>query len=278
LSTKIAIPSRGRLRENSIELLSQIGVSLKNLQDASSRTVINEIEFIEMRSRDAARYLAAGKIQGAFLSTDIALEFEFQNVEQINLSEAASTLVVAVNDLDERNSINDLSGAVIATHLPNITKKWIIQNKINAEVIEMDGSLEGVCSSGLADGIVDLRQSGKSLLFNGLKVLDEICECQAQFIYYNNEKTEAISKKISSVLKAKDSYYIMFHINKKLIGNVCEIFPGMKSPTVIDLFENPEMSAIHMIIPKSLFWEEIVKMKKLGAVDIVVNSPLSIWS
>ncbi|HXR22560.1 MAG TPA: hypothetical protein VN786_08400, partial [Acidimicrobiales bacterium] len=74
MTARVAVPSRGRLRDDVMALLDRAGYSTSKFRGASARVTIDDIEFIEMRPRDAAAWLAAGRVEGAFISTDIVLE------------------------------------------------------------------------------------------------------------------------------------------------------------------------------------------------------------
>ncbi len=121
MTARVAVPSRGRLRDDVMVLLDRAGYSTSKFRGASARVTIDDIEFIEMRPRDAAAWLAAGRVEGAFISTDIVLEERLEQLATIPLGVARSELVVASRDDDGRTSVDELAGAVIATHMPRVT-------------------------------------------------------------------------------------------------------------------------------------------------------------
>lgn len=126
-----------------------------------------------MRPRDAAAWLSEGRLDAAFISTDTALENEIEDWPTLELNFSRSDLVVAVKEDSPFQSLADLSGRTVATHLPGWSQRWMDNEGVDANVVHMGGSLEGVCAVGLADAIVDLRETGGSLQRNRLRVLAE---------------------------------------------------------------------------------------------------------
>src|SRR5579863_7497120 len=179
MTARVAVPSRGRLRDDVMVLLDRAGYSTSKFRGASARVTIDDIEFIEMRPRDAAAWLAAGRVEGAFISTDIVLEERLEHLATIPLGVAVSELVVASRDDDGRTSVDELAGAVIATHMPRVTSAWFEARGLKTTVVTMGGALEGICAAGMADAIVDLRETGTSLSQNRLRVLATITSSQA---------------------------------------------------------------------------------------------------
>jgi ATP phosphoribosyltransferase len=100
MTTRVGLPSRGRLRDEVISLLDHAGFSVSAFRGADARATVEGIEFIEMRPRDAAAWLAAGRLTAAFISTDIALEYDLGDWPSADLGFAKSDLVLAARDDD----------------------------------------------------------------------------------------------------------------------------------------------------------------------------------
>ena len=160
--TRIAVPSKGRLRESVLELLSHAGYKV-SAKRTNASAVLDGVEFIEMRPGDAAPWLAAGRLDAAFISTDTALENGIEDWDHVELGFARSDLVIACRDDAPYRTAADLAGLTVATHLPNWTRRWFASMDVEVDIVAMGGSLEGICARGLADAIVDLRETGNSL-------------------------------------------------------------------------------------------------------------------
>jgi ATP phosphoribosyltransferase len=273
VTARVAVPSRGRLRDDVMALLDLAGYSTSKFRGASARVTIDDIEFIEMRPRDAAAWLAAGRVEGAFISTDIALEDKLEELATIPLGVALSELVVASRDDDGRSSVDDLAGAVIATHMPKVTSAWFEARGLATTVVTMGGALEGVCAAGMADAIVDLRETGTSLSQNRLRVLATITNCQALFVQRDDAGLENMALRLGAALDARQQRYVMFHLPRTELDKLVTIFPGLAAPTVLPLAGRDDLVAVHLVVEASSFWGHLGEIRAVGASGIVSITP-----
>jgi ATP phosphoribosyltransferase len=273
-TVRIAVPSKGRLREDCLALLGRAGYPTGMLHGAGSIAAVNGLEFIEMRPRDAAAALAAGQLDAAVLATDIVMEHELQELSATPLGFSRSQLVVASRDDDGRTSAKDLAGAVVATHLPQLTTRFFAEQGVDVTVVAMGGSLEGVCAAGLADAIVDLRETGTSLLTNRLRVLEVLCECQALFVMRRQTPVlDDMNLRIEAVLAARKHRYVMLHIPRDRLDSLRTVFPGLASPTVLPLAGREDLVAVHFVVAQGDLWARLGELRALGATGIVALQP-----
>jgi ATP phosphoribosyltransferase len=273
MTTRVAVPSKGRLREKVLDLLEHAGYPTSGFHGAGSRTTVGDIEFIEMRPRDAGAWLAADRIAGAFLSTDIVLEDQLDHLDQVGLGVARSDLIVASRDDDGRTGPEELAGATVATHLPGATARWFAERDIDVTVVAMGGSLEGVCAAGLADAIVDLRETGTSLAQNRLRVLAEIAPCEALFVHSRASALLDLTLRIGAVLEARHHRYVMLHLAPERVGDLSALFPGLAAPTVLPLAGRDDLVAVHLVVPVREFWDQLPTLRRLDASGIVALPP-----
>jgi ATP phosphoribosyltransferase len=272
MTARIAVPSRGRLRDVVVGLLEEAGFSVGALGGTGARVVVDGLEFIEMRPRDAAGWLAAGRIDGGFISTDLVLEEGLAGLSSLALGSARSDLVVASRSDDGRASARDLEGAVVATHLPHATAQWFAEQELHVKIVTMGGSLEGVCASGLADAIVDLRETGNSLSQNGLRALATITPCQGLYVYNDGPEFKEFLLRLQAVLDARKHRYVMLHLDPAMVGSLSEIFPGLAAPTVLPLAGRDDLVAVHFVIDAASFWNRLHDLHQLGASAVVALS------
>jgi ATP phosphoribosyltransferase len=256
-----------------LALLDLAGYSTSKFRGASARVTIDDVEFIEMRPRDAAAWLAAGRVDGAFISTDIALEDRLEELATIPLGVALSELVVASRDDDGRATVHDLAGAVIATHMPRVTSAWFQARGVATTVVTMGGALEGVCAAGMADAIVDLRETGTSLSQNRLRVLATITNCEALFVQRDNAGLENMTLRLGAALEARQQRYVMLHLPKAEVDKLVSIFPGLAAPTVLPLAGRDDLVAVHLVVEASSFWAHLGEIRAVGASGIVSITP-----
>ena len=274
MSARVAVPSKGRLRDDCLALLSSAGFATSMLHGAGSIAAINGFEFIEMRPRDAAAALAAGQLDAAFLATDIVAEYELGSLAAMPLGFSRSDLVVASRDDDGRSGVADLHGSVVATHLPETTARFFAGKGVDVTVVAMGGSLEGVCAAGLADAIVDLRETGTSLATNRLRVLEVIAQCEALFV--RRDDTPALDDmvlRLDAVLAARRHRYVMLHVERERLDQLRTVFPGLASPTVLPLAGRDDLVAVHFVVTASELWERLGDLRALGATGIVALQP-----
>lgn len=268
---RIAVPSRGRLRESVLDLLAHAGYSRRTFDAMNTSAVVDGTEFVEMRPRDAAAWLAEGKLDAAFISTDTALENELEDWPSLDLRFSHSDLVVACREDADLRSLSDLTGGTIATHLPRWTERWMASAGVDAHVVFMGGSLEGVCARGMADAIVDLRETGGSLRRNRLRVLAEGEHCQAIFSWAPpmSAAVADLSLRLEAALDARTTQYVMLHIPADQVDELAELFPGLAAPTVLPLSGREDLVAAHIVVQRANLWGRLGALRELGATGIV---------
>jgi ATP phosphoribosyltransferase len=272
MTTVVAVPSRGRLRDFVTTLLADAGFPAGGFR-GGARTRVDGVELIEMRPRDAAAWLRAGRLDGAFLSTDLVLEEDLGALVQVPLGAARSMLVVASREDDGRASAADLAGGMIATHLPRATARWFGEQGIDVTVVTMGGALEGVCAAGMADAIVDLRETGRSLAENRLRALAEIAACEALFVHDGDPDLDDLAVRIGAVLAARRHRYVMLHVDPARVGDLAALFPGLAAPTVLPLAGRDDLVAVHLVTEAGTFWTRLQDLRALGATGIVALTP-----
>lgn len=286
-TARLAVPSKGRLREECLALLSAAGVSTGMLHGAGSIAAVDGLALIEMRPRDAAAALAAGQLDAAFLSTDIVAEHGVEDLPTLALGFSRSELVVASRDDDGRRGLADLEGAVVATHLPELTTRTFADKGIGVTVMAMGGSLEGVCAAGLADAIVDLRETGTSLATNRLRVLEVLRRCEALLVRRAARDAEPhrehaatvlddLVLRLEAVLTARRHRYVMLHVPRARLPALGALFPGLAAPTVLPLAGREDLVAVHIVVAQSELWGRLSQLREVGATAIVALTPEAI--
>lgn len=271
MTVRISLPSKGRLRDDVIDLVRHAGYDTAALRGAGASSVVGSIEFIEMRPRDAAAWLAAGRLDAGFISTDTALEGGVDDLAAIQLGFSKSDLVVACRTDAPFTSLEDLDGHTVATHLPNWTTKYFASQGINVDVVAMGGSLEGICARGLADAIVDLRETGMSLIRNSLHAIAVAEHCQATLAMRDPSIPELaqLQLRIESALAANVHNYVILHIPTDRVGQLSELFPGLAAPTILPLAGRDDIVAAHIVVARTTLWEHLGALRSLGATGIV---------
>jgi ATP phosphoribosyltransferase len=183
---KLAVP-RGALFEDTVNTLDAIGVDVAALRSGSRALVFetDEVTLVTMRPSDVPTYVEAGAADLGITGKDVLMEQHDRIVyEFLDLGYGACRMVLAGRHGDERlgESERRLGAMRIATKYPRTAHRYFEQSGRQAEVIEVKGSVELAPLVGLADGIVDLVDTGRTLAENDLEVREEIARCTARLV------------------------------------------------------------------------------------------------
>src|SRR5690348_6407924 len=172
-------------------------------------------------------------------------------------------------------TVADLENLKIATSYSRLLKNFLTSKKVNAEIHTISGSVEIAPGIGLADAICDLVSSGSTLFTNGLREVESIMDSEAVLVarWGLDDELQAILDKllfrIRSVNAAKQNKYILLNAPNERLDKIIELLPGIKSPTVMPLFEKG-WSSVHSVIGEEDFWEVVESLKDAGAEGILV--------
>ena len=273
---RIAVQKSGRLNEDSMGILKDIGISIDNGIDQLKASARNfPVEVFYLRNGDIPQYLRDGVVDAAIIGENVLIEkgTDIDFVERLGFSKCKVS--IAVPKESTANSLKDLAGQRIATSYPETVKKYLKQNNIDAQLHIINGSVEIAPNIGLADGICDIVSSGSTLFKNGLKEIEVLFKSEAvlavspKISEENKAILEKIQFRIQAVLKGKSSKYVLLNAPNDKVEKIIDILPGMKSPTVLPLAEKG-WSSIHSVIDKDKFWDVIDELKANGAQGILV--------
>ncbi len=273
---RIAVQKSGRLNEDSMRLLKDIGISIDNGKDQLKASAKGfPVEVFYLRNGDIPQYLKDGVVDAAIIGENVLIEKGegIGIVEKLGFS--SCRVCIAVPKADDYNSIKDLEGKRIATSYPNTVQMYLDKNGVNANLHIINGSVEIAPNIGLADAICDIVSSGSTLFKNNLKEVDTILKSEAVLAVsptLNAERQailETIQFRIQSVLKGRNSKYVLLNAPNDKVQDIIDVLPGMKSPTVLPLAEEG-WSSVHSVISKNEFWEVIDELKAKGAQGILV--------
>ena len=272
----LAIQKSGRLNKESISLLEKAGIKFDNFKDQLKVDCQNfPLNIYFLRNSDIPRYLSDGVVDIAIIGQNLIQESELNIDEIMNLNFSRCRVSIAIPLNMKYSGLKDLNNLKIATSYPNTLKKFLSNNNINCEIHKINGSVEISPNIGLSDAVCDIVSTGNTLYKNNLKEVLTIFDSQAVLCNSNNfdlTKKEILDKlifRINSVLRAKQSKYILMNVPNDKIKMVSSLLPVLKSPTVLPL-EMEGWSSLHTVIDDDKFWESIDSIKEAGAEDILV--------
>jgi len=275
---KLALQKKGRLSENSIDLLRHCGIDIETYTERLIVSAKNfKIDLLFLRDDDIPEYVQDGVADIGIVGEDILYEKQADVIVSEKLGFGGCKLMIAAPNDSVPQSVMELANKTIATSYPNILKKFLKDNNIDAKVIEISGSVEIAPSLGVADLICDVVSTGTTLMMNKLKKSFVVFDSQAVLISNkslkdNKEKFETLNSlivRIRSVLKAKNSKYLMMNVAKESLDRIIKIIPSLKSPTVLNLADGSSL-AVHAVIPSDQFWKIVGDLKDAGATGILL--------
>ncbi|MEM7186542.1 MAG: ATP phosphoribosyltransferase [Bacteroidota bacterium] len=273
---KIAVQKSGRLHDDSLRLLKDCGIAIDNGKDQLKAQSKNfPLEIYYLRNGDIPQYLKDGVVDTAILGENVLVEKGegISTIEQLGFSKCRVSL--AVPKTMEYKSLKDLNGKRIATSYPVTTQKYLDENEISAELHMINGSVEIAPNIGLSDAICDIVSSGSTLFKNNLKEVEVMMKSEAVLAkspLISDEANLLLDRllfRVQSVLKGRDSRYVLLNAPNDRLDDIIAILPGMRSPTVLPLVTEG-WSSLHSVIKQDEFWDVIDRLKAAGAEGILV--------
>ena len=275
---RLAVQKSGRLSERSLKFLDECGISYyRNKSKLKSTSYNFPLEIFFLRDDDIPKYVAQGVADVGIVGENVFAEKkqEVEIAERMGFSKCR--LSIGVLQSMDYHGPKDLEGKKIATSYPVLLEEFLSAHGVSAEIHEISGSVEIAPSIGLADAVCDLVSSGSTLLSNGLKEAEIIFRSEAVLIKNHQlsaEKEQILDQllfRIRSVLRANKYKYILMNVPRSAVQEVCDLLPGMRSPSIVPLAD-PSWCSLHTVIKEKDFWEIIDQLQQAGAEGILVTS------
>jgi ATP phosphoribosyltransferase len=266
---KIAVPSKGRLREPAVELLHDAGLGPETPGDRALAFACRNapVEALLVRADDIPEYVQDGVVDCGITGLDIVREQAPAVTVLVKLGFGACTLEAAVPAESDARSLDDLAGARVATSFPRLVRELIP----DSELVDVHGSVELAPRLGLADAIVDLVSSGSTLRTNGLRSLGVLLDSEAVLIAPPDAtaETQQLAGVFRSVVDARGARYLMLNAPEAALDEICALVPGSRAPSVLPLAE-PGMVAVHSVVPARDVWRLLPALEAAGATSILL--------
>ena len=274
---RIAVQSKGRLYEETMELLGEAGIKMT----AVKRTLLVPsrnfpVELLFLRDDDIPDSVATGTADIGIVGLNEVLEKQKKVSILKNLGFSKCRLSLAIPKRAEYNGLSWFNNRKIATSYPEILGEFLKKNGIKADIHVISGSVEIAPGIGLADAIFDIVSSGSTLISNSLVEVETVLNSEAVLI--GSEKPLAFDKqevldelmfRIEAVKAAENKKYILMNVPKEKLSDVLKELPGIKSPTVLPLADE-NWCSVHTVLDEKYFWEIINNLKSAGAEGILV--------
>ena len=274
---RIAVQSKGRLFEDTMNLLSEADIKVS----ASKRTLLVSasnfpLEVLYLRDDDIPQSVASGVADIGVVGENELME-RGEDCEIISrLGFSKCRLSLAIPKEINYPGLEWFNGKKIATSYPNILRQFMHEHGISTDIHVITGSVEISPGIGLADAIFDIVSSGSTLVSNNLREVEVVMQSEALLI--GNKQLSADMRELldqmlfrfKAVKDAEDKKYVRMNAPKARLQEIINVLPGLKSPTIIPLADD-EWCSVHTVLDQKQFWDIIGKLKELGAQGILVT-------
>lgn len=283
----IAVQKSGRLSDESRSLLKKCGIRFAYSRDQLFCYGENlPIDLLLVRDDDIPGLLRDGVCDLGILGENVCDEYALGN-KLSNGSSAYSKLraldfgycrlSIAIPQNATYDSVNDLNNRRIATTYPNLTKQFLDQNNIQADIVSLSGSVEIAPSLGTADAIADIVSSGATLRANNLREVAVMLRSSAVILQSaaamsaeNQSFLKRLLLRIDGALQVKESKYVMMHAPVSAVETIAKLLPGAETPSILPLAGQPDKVALHAVCTEGVLWEHLESLKEAGASSILV--------
>jgi len=276
---KLGIPA-GSLQKATIELFAKAGFNITE-SERSYLPIIDDdqIKPTMLRAQEMSRYVADGVLDAGITGFDWIMENGSDVIEICELGYSKATSkptkwVLAVPEESKVQKIQDLKGGIIATELVNVTKKYFTDRNVDVKIEFSWGATE--VKARLVDGIVELTETGNSLIANNLRIIDTVVTSTTRFIAnkqawqnkFKKEKIENIAILLNAAIDARSKVGLKMNIEKINLEKILNVLPAEKSPTISSLAD-PAYIAIEVIIDAKIERTLVPALKRAGASGII---------
>lgn len=277
---------KGSLQEATAKLFGRAGFSVV-ISERSYVPSVDDPELSPMllRAQEMSRYVEQGILDCGITGNDWILEngSQVERVAELRYAKRTShpvRWVLAVADTSPIVSLSDLKGKRVATELVNVTKAYLAKHGVRADVEFSWGATEGKVRAGLVDAVVELTETGQTLIANGLRVIETICQSTTQLIAnrkaltdpWKRQKIDSLKTLLLGAVEAEGKVGVKLNVSKANLNRVINVLPAMKRPTVSQLWKaeaGEDWWAVEVVIEERQVKELVPKLKAAGARDII---------
>ena len=277
---KIGLP-KGSLQESTFRLFNRAGFYVA-VNGRSYFPVIDdeELDGVLIRAQEIAKYVEQGVFDVGLTGLDWILETDSDVYEVCELAYSKRTIrpvrwVVAVPKDSPIQKVEDLQGKRVATEIVNLTRKFLAERGVEAQVEFSWGATE-VKAPTLVDAIVEATETGSSLRANGLRIVDTVLVSTTRLIAnkqswqdpWKRQKIENLAMLLKGAIAAEGRVGLKMNVPRARLDDIAAFLPSMKNPTISPL-SDPEWVALEIVVEEALVRQLIPELKRHGAQDII---------
>lgn len=280
MALRLGLP-KGSLQQSTFDLLGRAGYQC-SVSSRSYYPVLDDpdIEPVLMRAQEIPRYVAAGVLDVGLSGLDWVIETDADVIEVCDLvyskaSRRPARWVVAVAQDSDIKSPKDLRGKRIATEVVNVTRKYLAEKGVEADVEFSWGATE-VKVPEMVDAIVELTETGSSLAANNLRILDTVLETNTKVIasrqawddQWKRQKIETFSMLLQGALLGMAKVGLKMNVERANLNKIVGLIPALRQPTISAL-TNDDWVAVETVLDEREARDLIPELRRAGAEGIV---------
>lgn len=272
-SLRIGLPSKGRLAEDAAELMKQAGIRFRR-QDRSLFARVSDlpVEITFLRTSDIPLLCAEGAIDMGITGTDLVEEAGADLATRLALDFGKCRLSVCVPNSSAAKKISDLEDRRVATSFPRLTGKFFEESGIVVHLVPVSGSVEIMCSLGVAEAIVDLVQTGSTLAANQLRIIADIGRFETILVQNRSarlaEMADRVVRRLEGVVIARGWSLLEYNVPRTKLAEAKKITPGFNSPTINSL-EDQDWCAVQVMVKRKELIDVMDRLEAIGAMAIL---------
>jgi ATP phosphoribosyltransferase len=280
LGLRLGLP-KGSLQQSTFELLARAGYQCSVGSRSYYPTMDDpDMEPVLMRAQEIPRYVAAGALDVGLSGLDWVIETGADVIEVCDLvyskvSRQAARWVVAVAQDSAIKSPKDLQGKRIATEVVNVTRRYLAEKGVEADVEFSWGATE-VKVPEMVDAIVEITETGSSLAANNLRILDTVLETNTKVIAskaawadaWKRQKIDTLAMLLQGALLGMQKVGLKMNVARADLHKIIGLIPALRQPTISAL-TNEDWVAVETVLDEREARELIPELRRAGAEGIV---------
>mmetsp|Transcript_39772 Transcript_39772/g.104879 ORF Transcript_39772/g.104879 Transcript_39772/m.104879 type:complete len:302 (+) Transcript_39772:344-1249(+) len=277
----LGVPKKGRLYEKVAALLQGAGIEYARKERIDIAECSNlPMSIVFLPAKDIPTYVGEGDVDLGITGEDVVAESDAEVHVLMQLGFGKCSLSVQA-PVEAGLSAQQLAGKRIVTSFPNITRKFFAEFEepgLPTQIKNISGSVEAACGLGLADGIVDLVETGTTMRAAGLEEVHVVMKSQCVLVKNPHTKhpelVEIIRRRIAGYLTSQSWVMVTYNVHRSDLKRAEAITPGKRSPSIQPL-EDKDWVAVQALVPKAKAPSIMDELEEAGAKDILLTGLLS---
>lgn len=281
---RIAMQKSGRLADPSRDLLTRCGLKFRESRDRLfCFGEVEPVDLLLVRDDDIPGLIASGVCDLGIVGRNVLLEQQLAAKGDAGFTElralgfGSCRLSVAISQDEEWRGPEQLAGQRIATSYPALLGDWLARNGVQADIVELAGSVEIAPRLGTADIICDLVSSGATLAANQLKETEVILQSESvlagpseTLIDERGDLLALLLSRLDSVIQVRESKLVLLHAPRGAIESIAALLPNAQRPTLMPLEGDDDHVALQALCTGTVTWRHLEELKRAGASSLLV--------